>query len=308
MRTRYVLLVIDRSTSVIRRSIVSLRAAVCLAALAMSCSMLVGLGAMLSAGAEIQGLQTRQAMLNEENASYRAAAAMFTEQTRSLQGVIDELSISSETSRVPSRRSVAALHRARAAGGASAGAPPGVSAVSLALSSPPEDVYRVLRGVLQVLMNRLPSIEQGVERREALAAATPSIWPAPGWLTAPFGVRSDPFTGERGFHQGIDISTAEGEPVYATADGVVESASYSGDYGNLVELRHSFGLATRYGHLTRFAAVAGEFVKRGDTIGYVGATGRATGPHLHYEILVNGEAIDPLQMLTKSQSTSGPRP
>ena len=267
--------------------------------------MLVGLGAALSARAEILSLQTRHAMLNEENASYRAAAGVFSEQTRSLQGVIEELWIPTETNRVPSRRSVATLKRIRAAGGTSAAAPLGVAAVSLASSSPPDDAYRVLRSVLQVLMNRLPSIEQGVERREALAAATPSIWPAQGWLTAPFGVRSDPFTGERGFHQGIDISTAEGEPVCATADAVVESASYSGDYGNLVVLQHGFGLSTRYGHLTRFAAVAGEFVKRGDTIGYVGATGRATGPHLHYEIIVNGEPIDPLQMLTKKPTHVG---
>jgi murein DD-endopeptidase MepM/ murein hydrolase activator NlpD len=300
MRTRYVLLVIDRSTGVIRRSTLSLGAAVCSVALAMSCSMLIGLGAMLSARTEIQSLQTRQAMLSEENASYRAAAGVFTEQTRSLQGVIDELWIPRETDRVPSHRSVAALNRARASGGSSTAAPP---AVSLPSSSPPEDVYRVLRGMLQVLMNRLPSIEQGVERREALAAATPSIWPAQGWLTAPFGVRSDPFTGERGFHQGIDISTAEGEPVFATADGVVESASYSGDYGNLVVLRHGFGVSTRYGHLTRFAAVAGVSVKRGEVIGYVGATGRATGPHLHYEILVNGTPIDPLQMLTAGRAS-----
>jgi murein DD-endopeptidase MepM/ murein hydrolase activator NlpD len=180
---------------------------------------------------------------------------------------------------------------------------PAAPPASLSSASAPEDVYQVLRSVLQVLVNRLPSIEQSIERREALAAATPSIWPAQGWLTASFGERSDPFTGERGFHQGIDISTAEGQPVYATADGVVESASYSGDYGNLVVLQHGFGLSTRYGHLTRFAAVGGEFVKRGDTIGYVGATGRATGPHLHYEILVSGTPIDPLQMLTAGRAS-----
>ncbi len=87
--------------------------------------------------------------------------------------------------------------------------------------------------------------------------------------------------------------------MYATADGTVESASYSGDYGNLIVLKHGFGLTTRYGHLSGFAVKAGQPVKRGDVIGYVGATGRATGPHLHYEILTNGQLMNPLQLLTQ---------
>jgi murein DD-endopeptidase MepM/ murein hydrolase activator NlpD len=87
--------------------------------------------------------------------------------------------------------------------------------------------------------------------------------------------------------------------VFATADGTVESASYSGDYGNLIVLRHGFGLSTRYGHLSRFQAKPGQSIKRGDVIGYVGATGRTTGAHLHYEILANGTLINPLQLLTQ---------
>ena len=108
----------------------------------------------------------------------------------------------------------------------------------------------MLRTLLQGLESRLRNVRKDVERQEALAAATPSIWPAHGWLTGTFGGRSDPFTGEPGFHQGLDISTEKGQPVYATADGQVESASYTGDYGNLIVLRHDFGLATRYGHLS----------------------------------------------------------
>jgi murein DD-endopeptidase MepM/ murein hydrolase activator NlpD len=90
--------------------------------------------------------------------------------------------------------------------------------------------------------------------------------------------------------------------VYATASGTVELASSSGDYGNLVVLNHGFGLVTRYGHLSRFAVQAGQRIARGDVIGYVGATGRATGPHLHYEVLANGKLLNPLQLLiTKLQ-------
>ena len=101
-------------------------------------------------------------------------------------------------------------------------------------------------------------MRRDVERREALAAATPSIWPAHGWLTGTFGGRSDPFTGEPAFHQGIDISTEKGQPVYATADGIVESAAYTGDYGNLIVLTHGFGLTTRYGHLSAFTCKPGQ--------------------------------------------------
>ena len=129
------------------------------------------------------------------------------------------------------------------------------AAISTVLSTSlmsPEDTFGVLRDLLQGLESRLRSVRKDVERQEKLAAATPSIWPANGWLTGPFGGRSDPFTGEPGFHQGLDISTSKGQPVYATADGSVESASYTGDYGNLIVLRHDFGLTTRYGHLSGF--------------------------------------------------------
>ena len=143
------------------------------------------------------------------------------------------------------------------------------------------------------------SCRRDVERREALAASTPSIWPAHGWLTGTFGGRSDPFTGEPAYHQGLDISTDKGQPVFATADGVVESTAYNGDYGNLIVIKHGFDLTTRYGHLSAFAVKPGQTVKRGAVIGYVGATGRATGAHVHYEILANGKLINPLQLLTQ---------
>jgi murein DD-endopeptidase MepM/ murein hydrolase activator NlpD len=164
----------------------------------------------------------------------------------------------------------------------------------------PEDTFGVLRTLLQGLERRLTNVRKDVERQEALAAATPSIWPAHGWLTGSFGGRPDPFTGEPAFHQGLDISTEKGQPVFATADGRVETAGYTGDYGNLITLKHDFGLTTRYGHLSKFNVKPGETVRRGDVIGYVGSTGRSTGAHLHYEILANGKLINPLQLLTQA--------
>ena len=104
----------------------------------------------------------------------------------------------------------------------------------------------------------------------------------------------------------MDISTGYGQPVYATADGTVVSAGRSGAFGNLIRIDHGFGLITRYGPLSDFATTAGETVARGDVIGYAGATGRATGSHVHYEVLVNGRAMNPLQLgsLARSQSAN----
>ncbi|HEY1910627.1 MAG TPA: M23 family metallopeptidase, partial [Vicinamibacterales bacterium] len=191
-----------------------------------------------------------------------------------------------------------AIVKSRASGGSSV-ASAAVSEIAAAAFATPEDTFGVLRNLLQGLESRLRYVRKDVERREALASATPSIWPAHGWLTGTFGGRSDPFTGESGYHQGLDISLEKGSPVYATADGTVEAAAYNGDYGNLIILRHGFGLTTRYGHLSGFNVKAGQTIKRGDVIGFVGATGRATGPHLHYEILANGKLINPLQLLTQ---------
>jgi murein DD-endopeptidase MepM/ murein hydrolase activator NlpD len=170
--------------------------------------------------------------------------------------------------------------------------------LSTSLTSP-EDTFGVLRTLLQSLENRLRYVRRDVERTEALAAATPSLWPTYGWLTGYFGGRADPFTGEPANHQGIDISTEKGSPVYATANGTVESATPSGDYGNLITLKHEFGLVTRYGHLSRFNVKVGQSVSRGDVIGFVGSTGRSTGAHLHYEIHANGKLINPLDFLTQ---------
>jgi murein DD-endopeptidase MepM/ murein hydrolase activator NlpD len=260
---------------------------------------LMGLGARWNAQAEIGQLRAAKSVLEIENGSYRAATGELTGQIQSLEGVINDLGARStlDPEQARAMQKLPAVVKARAAGGVTQPNP--VVAQMLTSLSFPDDTFGVLRELLQGLENRLRYVETNVERREALAASTPSIWPAHGWLTGTFGGRSDPFTGEPGFHQGIDISTDKGQPVYATADGHVDSAAYTGDYGNLVVLSHGFGLATRYGHLSRFLVTPGQAVKRGDIIGYVGSTGRATGAHLHYEILANGNLLDPLQLLTQ---------
>ena len=115
----------------------------------------------------------------------------------------------------------------------------------------------MLRNVLGSLEGHLSIVRRNVEKRESLMNATPSIWPVHGWLSAGYGMRADPFTGDRDFHPGLDISADKGTPIFATAAGKVELAAPSGDYGNLVVVDHGYGLVTRYGHLSKFAVWQG---------------------------------------------------
>lgn len=296
---RYAIVLTDGVTSR-RRLAISLRATLITFALTIVVPVLIGLGAKWSARAEIEQLRTANDALRIENGSYRVATGELTTQIESLETVINDLGVRAAVGpdQLRAMQKLPAVVKSRAAGG-SALPKTALSVLASAPVSSPEDTFGVLRDLLRGLETRLRSVRRDVEGREQLAAATPSIWPAHGWLTGSYGGRSDPFTGEPGFHQGIDISTEKGQPVFATADGVVESAAYSGDYGNLVVVRHAFGLTTRYGHLSAFATSAGRNVKRGEVIGYVGATGRATGAHLHYEILANGQLLNPLQLLTQ---------
>jgi len=153
--------------------------------------------------------------------------------------------------------------------------------------------------LLGVLGSRLDSVRDSVERRHALAAATPSVWPVAGWLSSYYGTRKDPFTNDKDFHPGLDISADYGQPVVATGDATVSAAGPNGAYGNMVMLDHGFGIVTKYGHLSRLAVADGQQVKRGDVIGYVGSTGRSTGSHLHYEIWMNGRLTNPMTLLAK---------
>ena len=131
------------------------------------------------------------------------------------------------------------------------------------------------------------------EDKRSLYASTPSVWPVRGWVTSHFGVRTSPFSGIQKFHEGMDIAAQTGTPVMAPADGVVVKAGFGTGYGNLVEISHGYGMKTIYGHNSRLNVKAGQRVKRGDVISYVGDTGSSTGPHLHYEVKVNGLPINP---------------
>jgi murein DD-endopeptidase MepM/ murein hydrolase activator NlpD len=129
------------------------------------------------------------------------------------------------------------------------------------------------------------------------ANSAPSIWPVEGPITGSFGERTDPFNGEGAFHTGVDISAPIGEAVIAPADGIVTFADFMNGYGRAMAIDHGHGITTRYGHLSGFAVTEGQHVHRGETIAYVGSSGRSTGPHLHYEVRINNTPVNPHKYL-----------
>jgi murein DD-endopeptidase MepM/ murein hydrolase activator NlpD len=132
--------------------------------------------------------------------------------------------------------------------------------------------------------------------------ATPSLWPVIGHLTGTFGERMDPFSGEGAFHTGVDISSQYGDGVRVSADGIVIEADERAGYGRLVIVDHGFGVTTYYGHLSSFNVHVGQQMRRGDTIGNVGVSGRSTGPHVHYEVRINGAPVNPMRYLRQASA------
>ena len=136
-----------------------------------------------------------------------------------------------------------------------------------------------------------------LHEQKSILASTPSLWPVQGWVTSEFGVRQSPFRSGVEFHKGLDISTRFGKEVIAPADGFVTNAGFDSEDGKFIKIEHGHGLGTAYLHLSRIAVKQGSRVKRGEIIGYVGDTGRSTGPHLHYSVLVNNVQVNPRKYL-----------
>jgi len=294
---KFTILVANRQTGAVRRFTVARRPVVFVALALFSVPVLIGLGARWSGEARIQQLAQEREALRVENESYREATGELASQITALQSAMTELGEQAQLDPAMKRaiENLPALVRNRAMGGGVLATEPPV----LASMGSPDSTFGILKDILGSLEERLQTVRTGVEKQQALASATPSIWPVVGYLSSMFGTRKDPFTGEPDFHGGLDIAAPHGAPIRATADGTIESAGYAGNYGNAVVVRHGFGIATRYAHMSRIAARPGATIKRGDIIGYVGATGRATSAHLHYEILLNGQAINPLRLLAR---------
>ena len=137
------------------------------------------------------------------------------------------------------------------------------------------------------------SLLQYLDKQKALLASTPAVTPSRGWVTSRFGYRKSPFTGLKEFHKGLDIAAKTGTPVIATADGVVAFSGVKGLLGKMITIDHGHGMVTRYAHLNKCSKKRGEVVKRGDVIGQIGNSGRSTGPHLHYDVKLNGISVNP---------------
>lgn len=130
-------------------------------------------------------------------------------------------------------------------------------------------------------------------------ATKPSIWPTSGEVTSGFGWRNSPMGGGSELHPGMDIANSMGAPVVAAADGVVVQSGAAGGYGNMVQIDHGNGISTIYGHNSRIIVSVGQSVRKGQVVSYVGSTGKSTGPHLHYEVRVNGNAVDPIGFMVQ---------
>lgn len=219
-----------------------------------------------------QDRQYRQALV--ENNRLKSSAAALSHR---LEGISRQLSaFESRTQRLA------------IVAGLSDGVPKGVGGPRV-VSDPAERSFE--------LDSRLSAIESQLARRSAIASSTPTVAPVRGVLNSGFGSRKDPFTGEGTFHPGLDISTRRHEPVLATAEGVVIKSGWSGDYGKAVEITHTTGYTTIYGHLDVILVQDGQHVRRGERVGLVGSTGRSTGPHLHYEVRKNDRALNPLEYI-----------
>jgi murein DD-endopeptidase MepM/ murein hydrolase activator NlpD len=158
-----------------------------------------------------------------------------------------------------------------------------------------------LAGQSTLLASRLSLLETQFSNRREKIAETPTVWPVHGVVNSGFGVRADPFTGQPARHEGLDISVPRSEPVLATADGVVLRSGWAGEYGKAIAIAHGNRYETLFGHLEQTLVAEGQRVHRGDRVGLVGSTGRSTAPHLHYEIHVDGHAVNPLDYILETR-------
>ena len=240
-------------------------------------------------------LRSFNALLQAELDQYDTSAVDLSRRVASLQLVVgalrDQALIDPDLRQAMAN--VAEVDRSRAA-----------ATLRAVVRTAPTETLDLLRDLLDVLESELGTARDRILLRQDVAAATPFNLPAAGRISSGYGYRRDPFTGERAFHPAIDISTGHGQPVRATADGRVAEAGWNGNLGRMIEIDHGFGLQTLYGHLSDFAITAGEQVERGQVIGYAGATGRTTGSHVHYEVLVGSRRMNPLRLVYSSGAVS----
>jgi murein DD-endopeptidase MepM/ murein hydrolase activator NlpD len=162
-----------------------------------------------------------------------------------------------------------------------------------------ENGDRVLKSAIK-RNRKLQQVKKFVESRHEVFRHTPTLWPTEGWMSSPYGYRKDPMGGQgKSFHEGVDIAAWHGNPVRSTATGEVVFSGRKTGYGHVVEVEHEYGYRTVYGHLSERLVEVGDVVRKGTAVGRVGNTGRSTGSHVHYEVRVNGDAINPWPYLVE---------
>ncbi|MBI4365912.1 MAG: M23 family metallopeptidase, partial [Deltaproteobacteria bacterium] len=156
-----------------------------------------------------------------------------------------------------------------------------------------------LQGAASKIEERLHKVYEVRQEKRSFWAAIPSLWPVQGFVTSGFGYRGATRVGGTRFHEGIDIASPLGTPVHASGDGIVTYAGYRGGFGKMVVIDHGFGLSTVYGHNAELYVQEGQRIRRGTVLASIGMTGRTSGPHLHYEVLVDGVPVDPMRYLAR---------
>jgi murein DD-endopeptidase MepM/ murein hydrolase activator NlpD len=241
--------------------------------------------------AEVYQLRAQNQVLSTKNHEYQTSAVQLQTKINDLQSVVTKLGFMAGLEQVLPDAKVGGV------GGVPSQETVAPSVEPAALQSMDVNVSK--------LAERSRRLEEFYRDQRALLSSTPSVWPVRGYLSAGFGNRLDPFTGQPDFHSGIDISTPIGTKVQAPADGVVVSCGERGGYGNAIVLDHQYGVVTRYAHLSGYNVRPGQKIKRGDVIGFVGSTGKSTAPHLHYEVWVRDQAQNPIHFILDEYRTFG---
>jgi murein DD-endopeptidase MepM/ murein hydrolase activator NlpD len=256
--------------------------------------LLVHYGSVVAEASENPGLR-------DENLKLKSEISVIREQLTHVQGTLDRVERFDQKLRAITLLSDPQRNLAL---GPTEPLPPQGTADNQFVRSTPHESPQALAAKLDKLSAEATRQEQSLQELQAyftgqksLLASVPSVWPTRGWVTSDFGSRVDPYTSERVMHAGIDIAGPHGKEIIAPSDGTVVFAGLEGGYGNVIVIDHGYGIKTRYGHLASVKVKAGERIKRGDLIAAMGNTGRSTGPHLHYEVRVNGIAQNPRKFI-----------
>jgi murein DD-endopeptidase MepM/ murein hydrolase activator NlpD len=293
----YTVIVVPHAKAKFRRFQIRVKAAKWAAGIAgglslVVCGMLAHYAFITTQVHELRQLRARNAGLLTRNQEYERNTTLLQAKVHKLQGMVTKLGVMAGLEQSLPDAEVAGV------GGVT----------SLDSQAPPAVSPEMLKGMgenVARLTQQSEKLEEFFRDQRVQLASTPSIWPARGYLSATFGNRIDPFTGQWDFHSGIDVSTPIGTKVIVPADGVVVSAGVKGAYGNAITVNHGYGVLTQYGHLDRFNVRPGQRVRRGDVIGFVGNTGRSTGPHLHYEVWIRDQAKNPIHYILDEYRSFG---